>query len=232
VIVVGTTLCSFAMSQPYGWEPWLYNAEGIKASLGEKEDIKFFAAIQTDARGSGIFGPLVRKLEAIGGEYWFYSLDDGRTKVTTQNRLRHLCAGQNLVTDYACSVGASHLLFMAADCSAPPDALPKLLEVDHGLVGGEVATYCFNGDLRPEYPFPVYEHMPTAAFVLIARSVFKRLRWRWDAEDGMSDDPAYAFDAETLLGVKGLIRKDCVGRHYPECIGSIEQRGYDLEVVR
>lgn len=229
--VVGTTLCSFAMSKPYGWEPWLYTSEEVKKSL-PNEEVRYFAAIQYDGRGRSVFLPLQRRLEKLGGAFWFYSLDDGRKEVTTANRLRHITTGQNLVTDYAVSEGASHLLFMAADCCPPADALPKLLEVNHPLVGGEVPTYVFSGPDLPGYPFPVYEHMPTAAFVLIARKVFNRLRWRWDAEAGMTDDPCYAFDAETLLGVKPCIRRDCVGRHFPECIGGIETRGYDLGVVR
>lgn len=230
MICVGTTLCSFAMTKAYGWEPWLYNAEAMRLSLGE--EVRFFAAIQTDARGPAIFNPLLRRLAAVGGDHWLYSLDDGRTQVTTANRLRHITTGQNLVTDYACSVGASHLLFMAADCCPPPDALPKLLEVNHPLVGGEVPTYCLRGNDVPGYPFPVQEHMATAAFVLIRRDVFRFLRWRWDLETGMSDDPCLHADALKFLGVKTLVRKDCVGRHFPEEIGPVEQRGYDLEVVR
>lgn len=229
--VVGTTLCSFAMSQPYGWQPWLMNAEAMRHSI-PGEEVRLFAAIQVDARGKEPFRPLTKRLESLGGEYWFYSLDDGRDKVTTQNRLRHITTGQNLVTDYCVSTGASHLLFMAADCCPPPDALPKLLEVKHPFVGGEVPTYVFSGPAIAGYPFPCYWHMPTAAFVLIERKVFNRLRWRWDAEAGMSDDPAYAFDAKTLLGIDGMIRKDCVGKHFPEAIGSIETRGFNLEVKR
>lgn len=219
------------MSKSYGWAPWLYNAEDMRKSLPGTE-VRFFAAIQHDARGMSPFLPLLRTLEGIGGEYWSYSLDDGRTKVTTANRLRHITCGQNLVTDYAVSTGASHLLFMAADCCPPPDALPKLLELDHPLVGGEVPTYCIRGESVPGYPFPVEEKMATAAFVLIRRDVFRKIRWRWDLESGMSDDPCLWADAKELLGVKTLVRMDCLGRHYPESVGAVEGRGYDMEVVR
>ena len=82
------------------------------------------------------------------------------------------------------------------------------------------------------YPFPVQAHMPTAAFVLIAREVFNRLRWRADGEAGMTDDPCYHHDAATLLGVEALVRKDCVGIHHPIRIGAIETRGHDMAVHR
>lgn len=550
MIVIGTTLCSFAMSKEQCWSYWLANADAIKAS--HPAGVQYFAAIEIDARGLAPFKPLVDRLEQIGGAYWTYSLDDGRTTISTANRLRHIVTGQNLVTDYATTPGFSHLLFMAADCAPPPDALPKLLEVNHPLVGGEVTTYCvddatealtkngwkhrweinpddellgldpntntihwsplldlhvFNHDgpltryrnrtfdafttdehrwliepqgtnkrvfettnnlstkhtgarlilgggtpfefantpvfsdefvelvgwtvtegyyakrgysvvlrqsqsVNPEYcerirslgkhfagqgatfterpgenanffyfgkgigillrqsapnkqltpaflcsltisqahllyetllagdgahaasgqivwaqkdqgrldsfqmlcsmlglrshlrphsqsadcslvsvyrgrgsiasrvgrlhvsqepysgkvwcptldqgvfmarrngftywtgnclsgspvpkytAFPVQEHMATAAFIFIERQVFKRLRWRWDVEAGMTDDPCYHYDAKTLLGIDTYVRKDCIGRHFPEAIGGIETRGYDMKVVR
>lgn len=232
-VVVGTTLAAFVMDDPDTWGAWLRTAEDLRREhdiVGE--EVRFFAAVQVDARGVAPFVPLLERLAELGGEWWTYMLDDGRTEVTTANRLRHLTMGQNLVTEYATSAGADHLLFMAADTMPPPDAVHRLREVGGGLVGGEVATYCFDGPDLPGFAFPVYRHMPTAAFVLIERAVFKRLRWRADAEAGMSDDPAYAFDAETLLGVVPMIRRDCVGRHFPESIGPIESRGHDMTVVR
>lgn len=231
MIVVATTLCTFAMSHPLVWGSWLVNAEElIQAS---PEPVHYFAAIEVDARGIEPFAPLIARLEEIGGSYWTFSLDDGRTSVTTANRLRHITMGQNLVSDFCTTPGISHLLFMAADCMPPFDVIPKLLEVDHPLVGGEVTTYCLKGP-KVDHPkhLDVENHMATAAFIFIDRSVFKRLRWRWDAEEGMSDDPAYHHDAKTLLGIDTWVRKDCVGKHYPECIPGIEERGYDLTVVR
>jgi hypothetical protein len=231
MIVVGTTLCAFAMSKSYGWTPWIANAEAMRASQPD-EDIRFFAAIQVDRRGIDPFLALLDRMKDVGGEHWTYSLDDGRTKVTTGNRLRHITTGQNLVTDYACSTGASHLLFMAADCCPPPDAIPKLIEVNHPIVGGEVSSYCLFGPDVSGYPFPVQEHMATAAFVLLRREVFRFVRWRWDLESGMSDDPCLQHDCEKFLGFKTLVRKDVIGEHYPKAIGAIETRGYDMGVVR
>lgn len=228
-IVVGTTLAAFATDDPDTSEAWLRNAEAIIAS---HPDVRYFAALQVDARGLDPFRWVLRRLGDVGGDHWAFMLDDGRTEVTTANRLRHITMGQNLVTDYAVDTGASHLLFLAADLEPPADCLPKLLEVDHPLVGGECTTYGLHGHDVGGYPFPVQRHMPTAAFVLIAREVFNRLRWRYDPVEGRSDDPCYHFDARTLLGVDALVRKDCVGRHHPDAIGPVETRGHDMAVHR
>lgn len=230
MIVAATTLCAFAMDDPGVWGSWLTHAEAISAS--HDDGVIWFAAIETDARGLVPFGPLLERLAELPSDHWTFSLDDGRTEVTTANRIRHITMGQNLATDYAVSVGASHLLFLAADLCPPPDVLPKLLEMDHPLVGMEIPTYCLEGPDVAWFPFPVQEHMASAAGVLIARDVFRYLRWRGDAEQGFTDDPAYHNDAIELLGVPTYVRKDCVGRHYPESIPAIERRGYDLRVER
>lgn len=242
-VVVGTTLAAFAMDQEDTWGAWLYGAEELRERSPEL--VHHFAALQVDARGLEPFAPLVERLEALEGGYWTYMLDDGRERVTTENRLRHITMGQNLVTDYCSSPGVTHLLFMAADCQPDPDSIRKMLEVDHGVVGGHVPTYGLRGmpvmetssPFEPahlKYPpeWDVQEHMPTAAYVMIRRDVFKRLRWRWDIDEGMSDDPAYHYDAKTLLGVDAYVRHDVLGKHYPECIGAVETRGHDMKVHR
>lgn len=230
MIVVGTTLAAFVMDQPDTWGAWLRNAEAIK--LSHPAGVQYFAAIQVDARGLEPFAPLLEALKLIGGEYFVYSLDDGRTEVTSANRLRHITLGQNIVTDYAVSRNASHLLFLAADLKPDAETLPKLLEMNHDLVGGEVHTYCLSGPKVEKYLYPVEEHMATAAYILIAHKIFNRLRWRWDLNSGMSDDPCYHHDALTLLDTPTYVRKDCIGVHYPLAIGAIESRGHNMDVVR
>lgn len=232
MIVVATTLTTFAMlGDERVWSYWLRNAEAIHASTDEP--VQFFAAIETDVRRLEPFEPLLEHLRALDGEWWDYTLDDGRTEVTTANRQRHLTMGENLASEYAASAGASHLLFVAADCAPPPDVLPRLLEVDEGIVGAEVSTYCLTGSTpEREYPFPVLAQPFTAACVLIRRDVFTRLRWRCDGDLGLTDDPAYEHDARELLGLRTYVRKDCIAEHWPPAIPPIEGRGYDLRVVR
>lgn len=244
MIVVGTTLSAMAMSDDDAWRGWLLNARELRAQTDE--DIHFFAAIEVDRRGLSPFGPLVIELDRLNQanrrnlhalpSYWTYSLDDGRTEVTMSNRLRHITAGQNLVTDFAVSEGASHLLFMASDCAYPADALTELLKLNVPVVGGHVSTYGLDGPVCsrfiPEYGNRIREHMPTAAFVLLRRDFFRFHRWRWDVDAGMSDDPCLYFDARTFYGVQPLVHHGVVGKHYPECIGDYVSRGYDTAVVR
>jgi hypothetical protein len=261
--VVATTLAAFVMDQEDTWRSWLRTAREMKSIAAELEDeVRFFAAIQTDARGIEPFQPLIYQLENDGigapadapwsyGDYWTYSLDDGRTEVTTANRLRHIVAGQNFASDYAQSVHADFLLFMAADCMPPADAPWRLNECaddfDARVVGGEVSTYCLGGyEVSPpsyasvglglrewtENPgyYPVQAHMPTAAFVMLDALAIRKLRWRWCFEDG-SDDPCLYRDALDK-GWRVVVRKDVIGRHFPESIGAIETRGHDMTVVR
>ena len=230
MILVGTTLAAFVMDQPDTWEPWLRNAAAVREHAAPHE-VRYFAAIEVDARGLEPFGPLLDALAEVGGEWFTYSLDDGRTEVTTGNRLRHITMGQNIVTDYAVAVGAEYLLFMAADCQPPDDVVPRMIEMGHPLVAPNIPTYCLTGPIVPWFPYPVMDVMASAACVFIHRDVFRRLRWRWDPQDG-SDDPCYHKDAIDLLGVRTYVRQDVTARHFPEAVGPIEGRGHNMEVVR
>lgn len=234
MIVIGTTIASFGMTEPDAWSAWLRNAEAQRES--HPDGVRHFVAIQTDARGIEPFAPLLDRLANLGGEHWTYRLDDGRTRVGMTNRWRHITVGQNLVTDYCqADPDVSHLLFMAADCAAPPDIIPRLLEMGHPLVAPHSPTYALpRGRPVLGYDYPVEDAMASAACILIARDVFRAIRWRWDLDTGMSDDPCYHHDAKTLLGVPTYVRMDVVTRHYPEAIGAYETR-FDpaaLEVQR
>jgi hypothetical protein len=246
MIVVATTLAAFAMDDPDIWGSWLINAEQI---IDSHTEVRYFAAIETDARGLEPFVPLLERMAEIDGYQWTFELDDGRTQVTTANRLRHITVGQNLATDYALShPDCTHLLFLAADLEPPADTLPKLLEINWPIVGGNVPTYCLDGpslntpetyarqdlvDLPMSFPAADWRvHMASAAFILIRRDLLRFVRWRWDLDAGMSDDPCMHYDARTFHGVETLVRHDCIGQHHPESIPAIEQRGYDLAVHR
>jgi hypothetical protein len=223
-------MTTFALSRREACLSWLDTAEDLRAS--HPDGVQFFAALETDARGLGPFRLVVDRLLELGGAVWTYSIDDGRIKITTGNRLHHICAGRNLITDYAYGHGASHILYLDADMRPPADALPKLLEMGHPLVGGHVPTYNLSGPRVQSYPYPVERHMNTAGFLLVAREVYRKIRWRYDTDAGMSDDPCYHHDAHTYLGIDTHVRKDVIGRHWPESIPPLEQRGYDRTVVR
>lgn len=230
MILIGTTLAAYVMDREETWSSWLTHAEEISAS--HPDGVIYFAAIEEDARGLEPFEPLIDRLADVNSHYWTFILDDGRTEVTTANRLRHITFGQNVVMDRACSnPDITHLLFLAADLEPPAAVLPLLLELDHPVVGVEIPTYCLSGPVVPRYSFPVQEHMASAAGIMFTRDAFRVLRWRWDIDAGDSDDPCMHKDA-LARGWPTYVRKDCVGRHHPEMIPAIERRGHDRRVVR
>lgn len=233
-VVVATTVAPYCTDNPDTYLAWLYSAEEMLAC----SEVQFFAALELDGRGVGPFVPLLNRLLDLGGTQWTFSFDDGATEYRTDNRLRRITMGQNICSQYALDAGATHMLFMAADCQPPGDAIPKLLEVDWPIVGGEVTTYCLRGNEVRDHPathqpfdFPVEEHMATAAFVLLHKNLLKRIKWRYDTELGMTDDPCLFADA-LALGYTTLVRKDVEGRHFPEAIGAIETRHADRAIRR
>ena len=231
LVVVGTTIPAYVMDQEDTWSAWLHNAE---AMLEQYPDAQFFAACEVDDRGKRVFDPLFERLREVNGDWWTFSLDDGNDRVTTGNRLRRITTGQNLVVDFALSRKATALLFMAADCAPPADAIPRLLEVNVSLIGGQVDTYCLDGPVAksyiPRYGNDIREHMPTAAFVLVRTWLFEDgLRWRWSFLHG-SDDPCLARDAQYVHGVKPYVHHGLKGRHFPEAIGPIETRGHNMSL--
>jgi hypothetical protein len=137
------------------------------------------------------------------------------------------------VTDQAVASRADWLLFMAADTMAPDDIVPRMLEMDWPFVAPFIPTYGLRGEPVKDagYDFPAEYAMPSAACVFIGSDVFRRVRWRWDYEDG-SDDPCYWRDAREHLGIRARVRMDCTARHFPEAIGPVETRGHDMSVHR
>jgi hypothetical protein len=119
---------------------------------------------------------------------------------------------------------SSHILFLDADIRPENDALEKLLEVNYPIVGGYCGTYCITGPLLNEYKFPVMDCGGTAGCILVEREVFKRIGWRWDLQEGMTDDPCYFKDVLDFFNYKIRIRKDCIVHHYPEQISPIDVR--------
>lgn len=235
MIVIGTTIATFAMSKQDTWKAWLYNAAEQKAQAAALGiDVKHFASIQIDARGLEPFQPFIDELTKLGGEYWVYSLDDGRSQITMTNRWRHITMGQNLVFDYCQAIpDCTHLLFMAADASAPGDIISKMLEMNHPLCAPYMSTYQLRGtqvvtNRRTGQFYPpewgVEDAMASAACIFIGREVFRKIRWRWDADTQMSDDPCLHYDSHTLLDIPTYVRHDVLAAHYPMAVGAYETR--------
>lgn len=237
MIVVGTTLTTFAANDPELWGSWLLNAREIADSV--TDDVMYLAAVEADARGLDPFEPLIDELRLLASsgvtaQFLNFRLDDGRTTVTGSNRLAHICTGRNLLANVAVDTGAEWLFHVDADMEHPPDALVRLLELDHPLTGCHVPLYCLDGPVAnprtlhptteawwPAEPAPYWPdadvrvHMNTAGSCLAHRDLFRHLRWRYDPDAGMTDDPCYHADARAR-GVEWLVRHDVIARHHPE----------------
>lgn len=226
MIIVGSTLAAFCTDQDDTSLAWLYNAEEMRDS--HPDGVEFFAALEVDGRGLEPFAKVIRRLAELDGTYYTYRYDDGRTTIETGSRLNHICMGRNIVHERAMDRNATHILFLDADMRPPGDAIPRLLELNWPMVGGEVGTYGLTGPpvKDPIYPafWDVQQHMNTAGFLLMERQCFKRLGWRWSLEDGMTDDPCMAQDAEEFLGFPTYVRHDVKGQHMPHMILPIERR--------
>lgn len=246
-ILVASTMHAFAARRPETCLSWLETAEQLVRN--SPLEVHFFATLEArTAKDRATFDPLLHRLGelhiATGGhrtDWWWFDVDDGRNMVTSANRLHHICAGRNLIQDYALGTGAEWILFLDADMRPPGDAILNLLDLDYPVCGGEVPTYALSGPVRTEpgnrrltlggeqYPFPVQEHMNTAGFLMVRRDIFRKVRWRVDPDAGLTDDPCYHEDC-TALGYPTYVRKDVVGKHFPVAIPPLEQRGYDLRV--
>jgi hypothetical protein len=253
MILVASTMARYVTDRAETSLSWLNNAEEMRAL--SPEPLEFFAALQVDGQGLDAFKPVMTELLALNisgessgtGGWYSYRYSDNRETIETGNRLWHICAGRNIIQDRAMDIGASHILFLDADMEPPADCISKLLELDWPIVGGHVPTYNLRGprvqyrghcgprQMMDERLYPeewdVQAHMNTAGFLLVAREVFKRVRWRWSAEDGMTDDPCYEADAREFLGYPTYVRHDVVGKHHPESIVRIEDRFPDRDMT-
>jgi hypothetical protein len=251
-ILVASTIAPHKLSEQYD-RHWLLHAEALRES--HPDGVDFFCAVETDARGLDGFGPLLNRLDDLGGDYWTFSIDkapalDGLQEITSGDRLIRITTGRNLGIDYALHGPYSHVLWLDTDTEPPPDALPRLLEVDRALVHGNVPTYCHgyypdeHGHADYSRPLPSIPGLPgdcrahwsTAGFLLVRRAVLRYVRWGHDPDAGLTDDPCTLRDAELVGRALGLdwapvTRHDCQGQHWPASIPPIEFRGGDRSMV-
>jgi hypothetical protein len=237
-ILVASTTTYHKLAEGYE-RHWLLHAEALRES--HPDGVDFFCAIEVDARGLEPFGALLNRLDDLGGVYWTFSIDkapgfDGPQEITSGDRLVRICTGRNLAAEYALQGAYSHVLYLDTDTEPPPDALPKLLEVDRPVVFGHVPTYCLDGEWISKLPGDCRAHWSSAGFVLVKRAVLRYVRWGWDRDTGTTDDPTFARDAELIgralhLDWSPVTRHDCEGRHWPPSIAPLELRGVDRSMV-
>lgn len=225
---------------------WLRNAEAMRKHAADVgHEVEFFLAIETDARGVAPFDAIVDRICDLDGHVWRYSLDDGSDEILSGNRLIRICMGRNLAQEHAMRNQASHLLFLDTDVLADEDCIPKLLELQHPVVGGNVGAYCMDGPVVPpldtvysEVPhrnFPdgieVKAHWNTAGFLMVERQVFSRVAWHYDLDAGLTDDPAYQRETRELFG-ETWVRYDVIGRHVGALVAVEERTDADRHIYR
>lgn len=230
-VLVATTLAPYVMGRDEEyWSSWISNREAFNF-----HECELFAALEVDGRGEKVFDELKGRMRQLGpSAFWSFSINNGDTEYTSSNRLSRICTGRNLITEYATQRGdITHILFLDADVRPADELVAELLLMDTGVCGADVPTYCLSGPPAPAYLFPqswdVREHMNTAGCLLVRRDVFRALRWRWDGEAGMTDDPCYHADAK-LLGHPTYVRHDTQCLHYPAVLPPMEQRGHDRSI--
>lgn len=239
MIVVGATCASWKCNG-IGELAWLANAEAMiddAASIGE--ELKFFVALEVDARGAAPFRAVEERIDTLDFkkhnttyQAWRFSLDDDAYEINSGNRLIRICTGRNLIIEYAMRTMASHILFLDTDLRVPGDSITKLMAVQHPVVGGDVPQYGLHGpSVSGGVAFPLEEHWNTAGFLLVQRDVFNRVRWRTDIMTGLTDDPCFDGDAYAAHFGHTWVRKDVVGVHV-EPLVPVEQRDADRKIYR
>lgn len=228
MILVASTVAAYKCD---GTETrWLTHADAWRrAGCG------FFLAAQTGHGHDIKMGRLLERLDQVDGTVWRFSLDEGAERVDTNNRLTGIVTGRNLCHEYLNRHQAySHILFLDTDIQPAGDLVERLLEVDRPLIGARIPTYSTVVGYGRPVPGPgdVREHdwLP-AGCLLIERSVAARLRWRWDLDNLLTDDPCFGLDVRTL-GVTPACRHDVLAEHWPPVVYHVESRGHDLSIVR
>ena len=227
-VLVAATIPAYkaADSDPGESLAWLDTADAMVRQSHYPVD--FFASLELDARGLSVFDQVTKQLMSLSGQWWTFSIDNGAHQISSSDRLPRICAGRNLIIEYALRQPYSHILFLDSDLRVPDDSVDRLLDLDRPMVGGVVPAYCQSGPVV--YPPNVQEHWNTAGFLLVRRDVWRIARWGIDPDAGMTDDPHFARTAELLGFGKTWVDHDLKGIHKP--LVPVEHRGHDLKVYR
>jgi hypothetical protein len=250
VIVIGSTIAAYKMDNFEEGVAWISNAQDlIEDAARNGHEVKWFIAVEVDGRGVTPMNPLLAAMRDLDHEVWTYSMNTGASALNSDERLAHICEGRNLVTEFAMREGAEWLLHLDTDLRPDPHTFTKLFEVGWPVTGGDVPHYVLSGpvvsnrrhwmgddgelvlgmgDDSDPYLFPVQEHWNTAGYLLVHREIFRQLRWRYDLERGLTDDPAWGADLRRFFGIQTLVRKDCIGSH--DSLVPVENRGHDLKI--
>lgn len=143
-----------------------------------------------------------------------------------QARLEPICIARNMARTYAIATGATHLVFVDADVVVRPDGLERLLALDVPLCGGYVpgrgahssGRYVFGERMRRDNL--IFCKHGTLGYSLIRRDLFEVLPFRHGPHPlpehrgtYLSEDPAFAADAEIYYGAEWVIDMGCTAEH-------------------
>lgn len=245
-ILVASLIAPPILDDRRRWGSWMCEHERIKASVPDTE-VRYYCSVELDGRGLAPYreSGWLEAAEEAEVAYETFTYNSGRTFIHTENRLKHICMGRNMVSHHAIEdEHVTHIMWIDGDVTPPHNIIPNLLAVDYPLVSAFIPTYCFhaprlyNNPRNPEQEYPrEWKIEPTpqssAGAWLMERSVFASLRWRTDPALHLSDDPALLYDLVHVLGVDPpvLQRSDTVANHWPPTIGPIETRLHNPTLV-
>lgn len=141
-----------------------------------------------------------------------------------QARLSRIVIARNMALDFAFRSGVDKVLFVDSDVVIEPEGVRYLLDLDRKLCGGYVPgrgchsnVYYVYGKIRHSGDLIYCDH-GTCGYMLIDRSVFSLLRFRWGPSRinpgvMLSEDPAFCEDWRLLSGEEFVIHKKAVARH-------------------
>jgi hypothetical protein len=243
-IIYGTTIPPYksADRDRAEAEAWLRNVEALSDDAFDAGmNLRIFLAAEVDGRGNWVQHRVMSRLRECGVPFdvWHFMIDDGLSVITSESRLHRICAGRNLIVEYALRERAEWVFFVDSDLSPDPQSITKLLALDYPVVGGEVPNYCLTGRKVAEHPcfpgrtydFPVEAHWNTAGYLMLHQSVLRRIRWghdNWPTDDNLpriTDDPWTQDLIRSVSSFETLVRKDCIGEH--RGLIPMEDRGHD-----
>lgn len=208
---------------------WLTHAAAMRAAT--PHTLAFFLAAEMQPDGlEPRLDAVTAEIAALQGTVWKFMIDDGCERIGGDSRLVRICEGRNLIIEYGLRTRADWILFVDADIVVPHDAIVKLLEIEHPFCGFRVGSYGLSGAPIPGRRFPLEIYQNTAGAWFLQRSLFRRFRWLWDPDDGLTDDPATYRVIRDQLHCEQHNRSDVCGEHAG--LVPFEARGADTLVHR
>ena len=229
---------------------WLENRVQIMKNF---PNARWFSSFETDSRGLDPFHDVICALQEVNGTYWTFTLNDGESKVTSNNRWIRIETGRNMIREYAqrarkicdhhwgedCDeinkniVNYQAILYVDSDIVLTADHIEKMMEIDHPMVGIDVPAYGLNGPLVCENP-KIEEHWTTAGMLWVNSPAFYDIPWFHNNYRNLSDDPTFQNTAFRLNLQKGneileetygmtWVRKDIYAEH-AGYLASVENR--------